>query len=182
MRKIGICALALLIYLPSMLVPAETNYSISQQVPLTTKQIHDVERNSLAQRGEEFYEQKNYKEAEKWFIEAGRRNHRDSQEKLGHMYYLGLTGQKEYNMAILWFTRAYENGSVGAEAALGAMHLLGQGYPKDISLGLKMLRSASDKGHPHAPEILEIFEEQKKLCAQGEVKACEVTQQPNINN
>jgi TPR repeat protein len=99
-------------------------------------------------KGYEFYQQRNYIEAAKWFRKAAEQGYSSGQVVLGMIYKNGQ-GVKENDVeAVKWFRKAAEQGSGQGQAELGLMYEYGSGVEKSEAEAVKLFRKAAERGDP----------------------------------
>ena len=98
-------------------------------------------------KGDEYYDAKNYTEAAKWYRKAAEQGYADAQCDLGYLYDQGLGVTKNYTEAVKWYRKAAEQGSKTAQCNLGYMYEEGLGVTRNYSEAMKWYRKAADQGY-----------------------------------
>ena len=102
------------------------------------------------------YENKEFKKAHHWFIQAAKKKILVSQYYLGLMFYFGEEESARDRKKAYQFTdRAARAGHVFAKYMKGYMLYYGQGPRKNRRLGIKFLKEAAEIGDPEARKLLE---------------------------
>lgn len=71
--------------------------------------------NAQNKLGNEYYVNKNFETAIKWYTKAGEQDHIAAQNSLGHCYLYGYGVEKNIHEAIKWYTQAANNGDSNAK-------------------------------------------------------------------
>jgi|GEM_PF-3671255 len=98
-----------------------------------------------------YYKEKNYKEAVKWYRRAAEREYVFAMHNLGNAYYKGLGVKQDYTEAFRWYRKAAEKGYSTAQYFLGNAYYSGKtSLPKDYAESVKWYRLAAEQGHAKA--------------------------------
>lgn len=97
-------------------------------------------------KGGEYYDQENFKEAYTWFFKAAEQGNTKAQYWLGVMYKNGEGVEKDSVEAFRWYRKAAEQGDVGMQNHLGYWYSVGKGVEKDYAEAVKWYRKAAEQG------------------------------------
>ena len=100
----------------------------------------------LFNQGVAYYNQKNYTEAVKFFIQAAEQGNADAQFNLGVCYEKGYGVPQDYNKAVEWYRKAAEQGHAIAQCSLGYCYDEGYGVPQDYNKAVEWYRKAAEQG------------------------------------
>lgn len=92
-----------------------------------------------------------------YFLKSSEQGNADAMLQLGCFY----DEQKDFSEAVKWFEKAAQKGNTNAQFNLAICHLEGEGTRKDIHAARHWLRTASEKGHEKAKELLEKLNQPK---------------------
>ena len=70
----------------------------------------------------------------------------NSQNIIGHCYYLGLYVEEDSKQAVYWYRKAAEQGLAGAQNSLGAHYGKGEGVEQDYKQAFYWYRKAAEQG------------------------------------
>ncbi len=104
---------------------------------------------------EGYGDERNYKEAFKWFRMAAEQGDPDAQNNLGIMYYEGQGVGKNYSQAFHWYSLAAEQEHVAAQYNIGIMYEQGIGTDKDRAKAKQWYKKAADQGYEPAKRRME---------------------------
>ena len=99
-------------------------------------------------------EDKNYKEALKWFKKSAEQGNAYGQCMLGAMYYKGEEVEQDYKEALKWFKKSAEQGNAYGQWLLGTMYASGEGVEQDYTEALKWLKKSAEQGDADAQCVL----------------------------
>ncbi|MDP2092092.1 MAG: tetratricopeptide repeat protein, partial [Pseudohongiella sp.] len=88
----------------------------------------------------------NFEEALRWYQEAARQGHRDSQYNLGVMYLNGLGAEANLTVALTWFSMAADSGSADAQYNAAVMYATGRGAERDLVKARDYFTMAAESG------------------------------------
>lgn len=125
------------------------------------------------EKGETYYEEKNYEEAVKWYKKAAEQGNADAQYKLGYCYAhggyeiplemqdslgynyeKGLGVDQDFDKAIEWYRKSAEQGNAEAQYSLADCYLCGRGVAMNEVEAIKWLHKAAEQGHIEAQYYL----------------------------
>src|SRR5437899_2838021 len=86
---------------------------------------------SECKTGVGYYDEKNYREAVKWFRKAAEQNYAPAECALAFAYFFGQGVEKNKLEAVRWFRKAAEQNNVDAQFMLGAAHHNGEGVARN---------------------------------------------------
>lgn len=98
--------------------------------------------------------ERDYIEANYWFLRAAEQGHAPSQFNLGNAYKNGTGTAPAPGMAVHWWRKAAEQGFGPAQFNLGSALLEGNGIQRDRVAALRWYRRAAANGHPQAQTFL----------------------------
>lgn len=109
---------------------------------------------------------RNYKEARYWYGRVI--NHEKADAKivahaqllLGLMYNSGKGGNQDYSAAMKCFLVAADQGYFDAHISIGHLYAKGLGVKKDLHKALYWWKLAARKGHPKAPNLVLLLQQQ----------------------
>ena len=110
-------------------------------------------------KGVEYYKNKNYPEAVKWFRKAAEQGDAKAQCMLGVCYDNGQGVSQDYAEAVKWYRKAAEQGDAMAQYNLGVCYYNGQGVSQNYAEAVKWLRKAAAQGHAGAKKVLKELNE-----------------------
>lgn len=105
-------------------------------------------------KGKEYFNNKNYTEAVKWYRKAAEQGLADAQFSLGDCYLEGEGVTQNMTEAVKWFRKAAEQGLADAQFALGACYQSGTGVTQNIAEAKKWHQKAADQGNEYAIDAL----------------------------
>lgn len=105
---------------------------------------------NLTEKGNEFYENKDYSEALSCYRKAADMGNTDAQYRLGMMYFVGQGVSENNEIAAQWFKRSAESGNAEAQHMLGLLYNLGIGVEENTSVAAKYYRMAAEQGNSDA--------------------------------
>jgi tetratricopeptide (TPR) repeat protein len=114
------------------------------------------------QKAKEFYDNKDYENAYKWYRKAAEQGDVNAQFSLATLYDYGEGVTQDYKEAAKWYRKAAEQGDDGAQYNLGVMYDQGDGVTQDDKVAVKWYRKAAELGHQRAKTRL------KGLISKGE--------------
>jgi tetratricopeptide (TPR) repeat protein len=104
--------------------------------------------------GDEYYSNKDYKEAAGWFLESAEQGDRKGQNNLGMMYEKGLGVKQDYAKAVRWYAESAEQGLDVAQYNLGLMYEYGYGVKKNHKEAVRWLQRSANQGNQEAMDFL----------------------------
>ena len=128
-------------------------YSLDQNNQAQEKTMTAAEAKS---KGAQYYEQKNYAEAFKYFKMAATMNDVESMVYTGYMCLNGLGGQKDSKTAVYWYSKAADKGNAEAQYRLGYCYSQGEGVAKDDEEAAYWWRKAADQGRAEGQYLIGI--------------------------
>ena len=121
---------------------------ISLSLPMISPaQNTNITAEEAKKKGNEYYDNKIYKEAVKWYRIAADQGNANAQYNLGLMYYNGYGLTKDYVEAVKWYRKAADQGNAKAQHNLGYMYYNGIGVKKDYVEAAKWYRKAAEQGN-----------------------------------
>ena len=93
-----------------------------------------------------YYKEKNYTEALKWYQKSAELGNASAQNWLGFMYEKGQGVTQNYSEALRWYRKSADQGYGNAMANLGRMYYYGYGVTQDNSEAVKWFRKSADTG------------------------------------
>jgi TPR repeat protein len=81
----------------------------------------------------------------------------EAQNKLGHIYAMGLRVAKDEAEAVKWYRKAAEQGHILAQYELGTCYAQGQGVEKNDAEAVKWYRKAAERGNLRAQKRLGLY-------------------------
>ena len=119
--------------------------------------------NAQNKLGNEYYVNKNFETAIKWYTKAGEQGHAGAQCYLGLCYESGEGVTKDMQKAVEWYTKAAEwymkaaeQGDAEAQYGLGWCYYYGKGVPQNHTEAVKWYTKAAKQGHASAQYCLGI--------------------------
>ncbi|MDR3218064.1 MAG: sel1 repeat family protein [Dysgonamonadaceae bacterium] len=106
------------------------------------------------QSGREYYREKNYSEAKRYFEKSAKQGNAIGQNNLGLMYENGYGVIKDYNEAVRWYRESAEQGFAIAQYNLGLMYEYGYGVKKNQEEAVKWFKESAKQGNQEAIAIL----------------------------
>ncbi len=104
------------------------------------------------ERGCQYWKDKDYKEAVKWYRRSADKGNVAAQYALGRMYENGMGVAQNYEEAVMWYRRSAERGKAAAQYALGRMYENGMGVAQNYEESAKWYRKAEQQSHHDAKE------------------------------
>jgi TPR repeat protein len=102
--------------------------------------------------GRECYQNKNYKDAIRWFRKSVEQGDIVGQNNLGLMYEKGLGVKKDYVKAVKWYTESADQGYDIAQYNLGLMYEYGYGVKKNRQEAVWWYTQSANQGNQEAIE------------------------------
>ena len=90
--------------------------------------------------------ERNYAEANRWFLMAAEQGDSYSQGKLGYAYEYGLGTARDEKIAAQWYTKAAEMGDVFGQSHLARLYRDGAGLAQDYQQAANWFSKAADQG------------------------------------
>jgi TPR repeat protein len=110
------------------------------------------------ERGELYYEKKDYDEALKWFRLGAEQGDASAQVRLGLMHEVGRGVNLDILEAVRWYRLAAEKGDKAAHLHLGFMYEIGRGVCRDKVEAVRRYRLAAERDEYDLQEDFEIAE------------------------
>ena len=104
----------------------------------------------LLRIGNEYYDDKNYIEAIKYFQKAAEKGNANAQYNLGCCYEYGKGVSVDYTEAVKWYRKAAEKEYADAQFNLGCCYENGKGVSQDYTEAVKWYRKAAEQGQADA--------------------------------
>jgi len=98
-------------------------------------------------RGNQYYSEKNYEEAIKWYQQSANDNNAEGMTNLGYMYGYGLGVKVDYVSASKWYSKAAQNGNARAMTYLGMLKENGTGVTKNLREAFSWYTKAANAGN-----------------------------------
>jgi len=98
------------------------------------------------EKGKEYYDQDNFKEAYTWFFKAAEQGYTKAQNWVGIMYEHGRGVEKDSVEAFRWYHKAAEQGDVHVQTILAQQYRWGKGVEQDYAEAVKWYRKAAEQG------------------------------------
>jgi TPR repeat protein len=128
----------------------------------------DTDEPTLYERGELAYQQQDWGNALRWFVQAANQGDALAQNMIGEMYGRGEgVGQNDAE-ALRWFTLAAEQKNHEAETNLGITYREGYGVTRNYDQAYEWLQRAAKAQYPAAIYHLGIMYEHEMLIAEDE--------------
>jgi hypothetical protein len=120
-----------------------------------TQAAGEANGQELFEKGEAFYNARDYKEAAKYFSLAAEKGNEVAMTYLGACYAEGEGVEQDKEEAVKWYRKAAEKGDTDAMCFLGECFLVGFfGVEQDKEEAIKWYRKAAEKGDTFAEEKL----------------------------
>ena len=120
-------------------------------------QQNNYDVDEASRLGMEYYQQRNYPEAVKYFRYAAENGCAASQTLLGMCYSNGYGVPKDDGEAVYWYQKAVNQGNDSAMMLLGMCYCLGTGVGEDFDKGIGLIQQSADMGCDEAKEMLNTF-------------------------
>jgi TPR repeat protein len=101
-----------------------------------------------------YYKEKNYTAAVKWYKMAAEQNYADAQYNLGYCYEYGKGVEQDYTVAVKWYKKAAEQNYAVAQYNLGYCYAYGNGVKQDYTEAVKWYKKATEQNYPAAQNNL----------------------------
>ena len=98
-------------------------------------------------RGNQYYDQKNYEDAAKWYQQSANDNNAEGMTSLGYMYANGLGVKADYSVAAKWYIKGAENGNARAMSYIGMLKENGAGVTKNLKEAFTWYTKAANSGN-----------------------------------
>lgn len=122
-------------------------------------------------KGEEYYNNGNFIEAEKWFLKAAEKGDVEAQFYLGWMYFNGFGVTQSDAEAAKWLSKAAGQGHTVAQFNLGWMHQNGRGVKQSDAEAVKWYQMAAEQGNVYAQFYLGLMYQNGTGVAQDDTEA-----------
>ena len=113
---------------------------------------------SELQTGVDYYTNKDYKQAAKYFISSTKKGNADAQFYLGQMYRYGNGVPIDYKKAFDWYKKSAEQGNSAAQFFLGDMYRYGEGTFKNTQKSKYWVNEAYNNGCSEDKEFWKKYE------------------------
>jgi TPR repeat protein len=97
-----------------------------------------------------YYKEKNYTAAVKWYKMAAEQNYADAQYNLGYCYEYGKGVEQDYTVAVKWYKKAAEQNYAVAQNDLGNCYYSGNGVEQNYTDAVKWYKKAADQNYADA--------------------------------
>lgn len=131
----------------------------------------EAEIEEWSRKGDEYYKEKEYTEAVKWYRKAAEQGHAEAQYKLGRCYGPYGTGIHDASEALRWFRKAAEQGYAEAQYELGSNYFHGVRVKQDYAEAAKWYHKAAEQGNRLAQGRLAILYEEGWGVKKDKIKA-----------
>ena len=103
-------------------------------------------------RATEFFDEKKYKESERWYKKAAKMGHVGAQNFLGNLYSQGIEGSipQNHKKAVEWWLKAAKKDSAKAQTSLSYAYYEGLGVKQDYKKAAKWVIKAAEQGYDEA--------------------------------
>jgi TPR repeat protein len=101
--------------------------------------------------------EQDFEQSYRWFLHAGKQNHRASKYYVAQHYYNGLARDKNLTEAKNWFEQAAELGDSDAQFRLGWMYSNAEGVEQSYQSAFNWYRKAAEQGHSAAQNNLGVM-------------------------
>ena len=118
-----------------------------------------------------YEEEKNHKEAMKWYRKAAEHGNANAQYNLGLFYAEGQVVEQDIMEAIKWYRKAAEQGNANAQYNLGLYYAEGQVVKQDFMEAVKWYRKAAEHGNANAQYNLGLYYAEGQVVEQDFMKA-----------
>lgn len=131
---------------------------------LSTKQREDIhvikygdeiDADELYKQAEQKYDEEEYEEAFKLFMESAEKGHAGAQYKIGEEYYYGYGVKENIEEAVKWYKLAAKNGYVDAYYDVGYAYHYGEGVKENKEEAVRWYKLAAENGNGYAESRLE---------------------------
>lgn len=106
--------------------------------------------NDMYNKAQEYYTQKDYKNAMKWFLKAADKGNTRAMHVIGYSYQTGQMVQQDYQQAMQWYLKAADKGNTDAMITIGYLYEIGQIVQQDYQQAMKWYLKSADKGNSYA--------------------------------
>ena len=127
-----------------------------KQPASTQENLSRLSDDKLRDKATAYYENKDYKNAFKYYQELANRGDVEAQYYLGNMYRSGEGVKKNYSTAVDLYYKSAEKGYAKAQFSLGLAYLHGEGVPQSESVGIKWIQKAARQGEYFSKTFLEV--------------------------
>lgn len=98
-------------------------------------------------RGNQYYGQKNYEDAVKWYQQSANDNNAEGMTSLGYMYANGLGVKADYSVAAKWYGKGAESGNGRAMSYIGMLKENGAGVTKNLKEAFTWYTKSANAGN-----------------------------------
>ena len=125
-----------------------TFFMASAQVSVNTNSdTSKLSAVSSLNRGNQYFGQKNYEDAVKWYQQSANDNNAEGMTSLGYMYANGLGVKADYSVAAKWYIKGAENGNARAMSYIGMLKENGAGVTKNLKEAFTWYTKAANAGN-----------------------------------
>ena len=132
---------------------------------ITLNLYSDVD--SLYKTGTTYFNNKDYKNAMKYYKKAAENNNGDAKYMLGQMYYYGTGVANDYQKAGKWYSLSAMDGNPGAQFMMGEMYYKGNGVMQDYKQAAKWYSMSAYQGNKNAKDMLSLMQDKNLLGKSG---------------
>ena len=130
--------------------------------PAVVAQAPSLTPEEQYQKGKQFYQNKNYKNAFEWYKKAAEQGHVEAQNSLGWSYQYSYFGvDKDLVQAAYWYRKAAEQEHAIAQYNLGFCYKYGLGVDKDLVQAAYWYHKSAENGYADAKIALNKLEGSK---------------------
>lgn len=145
----------------------ENNHNSSEVISLSEQKV-------LYEKGETFFNKKEYIKAYENLLPIAKLGHHEAQFLLGKMYYNGFAVDQNFTKAYEWYLKASNQGNVKAQNNIGFMYHYGNSHTKqDYSKALTWYLKAANNGNEVAMKNVGVMYENGYGVKQNYEKAME---------
>ena len=120
------------------------NAQVSSNTTSDTSKLSAV---ASLNRGNQYYGQKNYEDAVKWYQQSANDNNAEGMTSLGYMYANGLGVKGDYSVAAKWYLKGAQSGNARAMSYIGMLKENGAGVTKNLKEALTWYTKAANAGN-----------------------------------
>ena len=140
-----------------LVIPEKTNATEPEATEVNEVPTQTVEEKPTSSdgqdeydKGEEYYQQKNYAKALEWYMKSAAKGHLSATSDIGYLYEDGLGVKQDYEKAIKWYLKSANLGNVHAMTNVGMMYYTGRGTIQNYSKAMEWFKKAAEKGDTRA--------------------------------
>ncbi len=97
--------------------------------------------------GNQYYFQKEYEEAVKWYRKSAEQGNAKAQNNLANMYCSGRRVKRDYEEAVKWYRESAKQGNAEAQNNFANMYYYGRGVKRDYGEAVKWYRESAKQGY-----------------------------------